>query len=101
MDLLRIRNRGDDSMKNRKPKRPDGPPVSIMTPRPGRKARAESVPDGEFRSCTACGQTMIQGYCIRDGEEYFCSDECLETRYSPAEYVKLYHHGDAYWSQWI
>ena len=44
---------------------------------------------------------MIQGYCIRDGEEYFCGDECLGTRYSPAEYLRLYQHGDGYWSQWI
>ena len=88
-------------MKQRKLKRPEGPPVSRMTPRPGKKTRADSVPEGELRSCTACGQTMIQGYCIRDGEEYYCNDACLATRYSPAEYLSLYQHNNGYWSQWI
>ena len=40
----------------------------------------------EYRECTNCNDLMSEGYCIRDGEEYFCSDDCLHGWYSEKEY---------------
>ena len=34
------------------------------------------------RECTNCGKVMDSGYVIRDGEEYFCDDDCLSAYYS-------------------
>ena len=52
------------------------------------------------RFCSECGELMIDGYCISDGFEYFCSDECLYKNYSKEEYDKMYEEDDAYWTQW-
>lgn len=43
---------------------------------------------------------MTEGYCIRDGEEYFCSDDCLSSTYSPEEYDELCQEDLAYWTSW-
>lgn len=39
------------------------------------------------------------GNCVHDSE-YFCSDECLHTTYSPEEYNELCEEDSAYWTQW-
>lgn len=52
------------------------------------------------RECEVCGAVMQEGYCIRDGEEYFCSDDCLHGYYSEEEYEELCEHDEAYWTQW-
>lgn len=54
------------------------------------------------RKCSDCGKEMSQGYCIRGGEEYYCSDDCLHEHYSEEEYLKLYDNGngDSYWTEW-
>ena len=54
----------------------------------------------DYRICTVCGEVMYEGYCIGDGLEYYCSIECLSTRYPEAEYMEMYDNGDAYWTQW-
>lgn len=54
----------------------------------------------EERRCMVCGQILNQGYCIRDGEEYYCSDDCLRGYYSEEEYNELYDCGEAYWTVW-
>lgn len=54
----------------------------------------------EIRICTDCGKEMTEGYCVRDGEEYFCSDECRDAWYSEEEYEELCVHDEAYWTQW-
>lgn len=43
-----------------------------------------------FRICDHCRQPMIEGYCIDDGFEHYCSDECLHTHYSTEEYERMY-----------
>jgi hypothetical protein len=44
---------------------------------------------------------MSEGYVIEGGEEYYCSDECLHTRYSPEEWSEMYSdEGDSYWTEW-
>jgi len=54
------------------------------------------------RECTACGKGMNEGYCIEGGIEYYCSDECLHTEVTPAEWDELYAdgEGDSYWTDW-
>ena len=50
--------------------------------------------------CDKCGKLMTSGYVIGDGEEYYCSEECLYTVYSEEEYDDLHDVGEAYWTQW-
>lgn len=54
------------------------------------------------RECTACGKGMNEGYCIEGGIEYYCSDECLHTEVTPAEWDELYAdgEGDSYYTDW-
>ena len=56
--------------------------------------------DDNFRVCTCCRELMPDGYVINDGEEYFCSDDCLHSTYTHEEYMEMYFNDDAYWTQW-
>jgi len=54
-----------------------------------------------IRCCDNCHKPMSEGYVIEGGEEYYCSDECLHTRYSPEEWSEMYSdEGDSYWTEW-
>lgn len=37
---------------------------------------------------------------VHDGDEYYCSDECLHEYYSEDEYDQLCQEGEGYWTQW-
>lgn len=54
------------------------------------------------RICSHCGKPMKEGYCIENGLEYYCSDECLYKHYTEEEYNKLYDdgNGDSYYTEW-
>lgn len=54
------------------------------------------------RTCSECGKEMTQGYCIENGMEYYCSDECLHKNMTQDEYLELYDdgNGDSYWTDW-
>lgn len=54
------------------------------------------------RTCSECGKEMTQGYCIENGMEYYCSDECLHKHYTEKEFEELYDdgNGDSYWTEW-
>ena len=54
------------------------------------------------RTCSHCGDGMYEGYCIDNGEEYYCSDECLHKHYTEEEYLEMYDegNGDSYWTEW-
>ena len=52
------------------------------------------------RICNECGKEMQSGYVIDDGEEYYCSDECLCSWYSEEEYDELCQTDLAYWTEW-
>lgn len=52
------------------------------------------------RTCTVCGKPMKCGFCVDDGAEYYCSEECLHEKYTPEEYGKMYRENMAYWSEW-
>lgn len=56
----------------------------------------------EPRTCSECGKDMTEGYCIENGLEYYCSDECLHKHYTDDEYNELYDngYGDSYYTEW-
>lgn len=54
----------------------------------------------EYRECDTCHAPMLSGYCIHDGEEYYCSDDCLHGVYSEKEYEELCEHDEGYWTEW-
>ena len=56
----------------------------------------------EPRVCSVCGKEMTEGFCIENGLEYYCSDECLHKNISEEEYERLYDNGngDSYWTEW-
>jgi len=58
--------------------------------------------DDDIHRCDACKEVMSQGYVINGGEEYFCSNTCLHTKYSKEEYEEMYDdgEGDSYWTEW-
>lgn len=56
----------------------------------------------DIRICDECGHLMASGYIV-NGDEYYCSDECLHKHYSDEEYNELYDNGnsdDTYWTNW-
>ena len=56
-----------------------------------------------IRVCSECGKPMYEGYCIENGAEYYCSDECLHKNLTEEEYERLYDdgRGDSYWTSWL
>ena len=69
--------------------------------------------DDDIHRCDACKEVMSQGYVINGGEEYFCSNTCLHTKYSKEEYEEMYadindehdysnddETSDSYWTEW-
>lgn len=54
------------------------------------------------RCCSECGRPMTEGFCIENGAEYYCSEECLHKHISEEEYQSLYDdgNGESYWTSW-
>jgi hypothetical protein len=57
------------------------------------------------RKCDKCGQGMNEGFCIYEGEEYYCDDNCLHSVYSKSVWEGMYNAEDignspSYWTQW-
>ena len=55
-----------------------------------------------LRICDECHHPMIEGFCIDDGKEHYCSEECLHNHYSEEEYLAMYNDGEgnSYWTVW-
>ena len=53
-----------------------------------------------FRICSDCENIMNTGYCINDGEEYYCSDKCLHKHYTDKEFNDMYDDGNSYYTEW-
>ena len=54
-----------------------------------------------MRVCDKCEKPMLEGYCIGGGEEYYCSEECLHSKYSAEEWEEMYDDGgDNYYTEW-
>lgn len=62
----------------------------------------EYAEEKDIRICTECGKLMSEGYCIENGIEYYCSDDCLHKNITEKEYLELYDdgNGDTYWTEW-
>lgn len=55
----------------------------------------------ECRRCSVCGRLMQEGYCEDGGWRYYCSDECLHTKYSDEEWnEECDKNENSYWTQW-
>ena len=52
------------------------------------------------RKCNVCGCEMFSGFCVRDGEEYYCSSKCLDTVYSEDEYLDMFLDDEIYYTEW-
>lgn len=54
------------------------------------------------RVCSKCGRSMVKGYCIDGGTDYYCSDECLLQEMTWEEWLKLYGYGEteSYYTEW-
>lgn len=55
-----------------------------------------------LRICDECHRPMIEGFCIDDGREHYCSENCLHRQYSEEEYKAMYNDGEgnSYWTVW-
>lgn len=55
-----------------------------------------------FRICDHCHRPMIEGYCIDDGCEHYCSEDCLHNHYSDEEFEWMYANGNgtSYYTNW-
>lgn len=55
-----------------------------------------------LRICDECHHPMIEGYCIDDGREHYCSDECLNQVYTEEEFETMCSDGEgnSYWTVW-
>ena len=56
-----------------------------------------------IRVCSECERPMYEGYCIENGAEYYCSEECLHKNLTDEEYENLYDEGrgDSYYTSWV
>jgi len=56
-----------------------------------------------IRVCSECGKPITEGFCIEDGAEYYCSEDCLHKNLSDEEYENLYDdgRGNSYWTSWL
>ena len=53
------------------------------------------------RRCSECGRLMREGYCVDMGAAYYCSDECLHTEYTDAEWAEECENNDqSYFTEW-
>lgn len=57
------------------------------------------------RKCTKCNGGMNSGYVIGNGDEYYCSDDCMHKVYTPEEWDELVDDEDAdegfnYYTEW-
>ena len=59
--------------------------------------------DLHIRVCSECGKPITEGFCIEDGAEYYCSEDCLHKNLSDEEYENLYDEGrgNSYWTSWL
>ena len=54
------------------------------------------------RVCSECNKGMSDGYCIDNGDWYYCSEDCLHKNFTPIEWAYKYNDGesDSYWPEW-
>ena len=52
-----------------------------------------------IRKCNTCGTPMTEGYWI-EGDEYYCTEECLHKEVSEEHFKELCDLDYAYWTDW-
>ena len=54
------------------------------------------------RKCDCCNQGMNEGYLIWGGEEYYCTEKCLRSKYSAKQWLEMYDDGNSecMWTAW-
>lgn len=55
-----------------------------------------------YRICDECKKPMSEGYCIAGGENYYCTDECLDKKFTKDDIKEMLldEEGDSYWTSW-
>lgn len=61
--------------------------------------------DEWVRTCDVCGCQMWEGFLRETWLEYYCSKECLLTKYTWEQYLYLHEDnedgdGEFYWTEW-
>lgn len=57
--------------------------------------------DKPCRRCSVCGKLLRAGYCLDNGESYYCSDECLHTHFTDSEWKRECDtNPDSYYTVW-
>lgn len=55
----------------------------------------------QCRRCDVCGKLFAEGYHSESKEEYYCSEECLNTEFSQEEWEKECDEYDqSYYTNW-
>lgn len=55
------------------------------------------------RKCDECGKVFNDGYVVNAGDEYYCSDKCLNKHYSSSEWKEMtsdIDNSDSYYTSW-
>jgi hypothetical protein len=52
--------------------------------------------------CSNCNKLMNEGYVINGGQEYYCSNKCLNIHITKKKWLEMYDNGnrDSYWTEW-
>jgi hypothetical protein len=63
-----------------------------------------------MRTCSECGKNIIEGYVVKGGEEYYCTELCLFKHYTPKQWKEMSSsvnddgeeigNDDNYWTEW-
>jgi hypothetical protein len=59
-----------------------------------------------LRKCDKCGCGMNEGYVVYNGEEHYCTEECLNKVYTKEQWTEMYEESeenggsDNYWTEW-
>lgn len=64
------------------------------------KSCSDDIETEDSRVCKSCKVQISEGYCINDGEEYFCNDhepEYFQNLFKLSEDSGQFH---TYWTQW-
>ena len=59
----------------------------------------------DLRWCTECGKSMKSGCILYGGEEYYCSDACIDRNYTDGEQKIIFKDaetddGESYYTDW-
>lgn len=61
----------------------------------------EEFVNDKVRFCSECGKRMHEGYVVDSGEEYYCSEKCLNRNYSGKDWDEMSEEGsDSYYTTW-